>query len=95
MNWLSFYAYLLPSILCSLCNFPETKSGRVKRFASVNDETYDNNLVSVPVDYGFNEEVENIGNETLGEVNENDETANNKQIQIIRKSNDKVTKVFK
>ena len=93
MKWLSFYAYLLPSILSLLCKIPETKSGRVKRFASVNDETYDNNLVSVPVDYGFNEEVENIGNETIGEINENDETANNKQIQIIRKSNDKVTKV--
>ena len=93
MKWLSFYAYLLPSILCLLCKIPETKSGRIKRFALVNDENYGNNFVSVPVDYGFNEELENIGNETLGEVNENDETANNKQIQIIRKSNDKVTKV--
>ena len=95
MNWLSFYAYLLSSILCLLCNFPETKSGRVKRFASVNEETYDNDLVSVPLDYGLNEEMENIGNETSEEVNDNDQIANNGQIQIIRKSNDKVTKVFR
>ena len=95
MNWLSFYAHLLPSILYLLCNFPETESGRVKRFASNNEEIYGNNLVSVPLDYGLNEEVENIGNETSGEVNENDATANNKQIQIIRKSNDKVTKVLR
>lgn len=95
MNWLCFYAYLLPSILCLLCNFPEAKSGIVKRFAPVNDETYDSNLVGVPLDYELNEEVENIGNETLREVNENDVTANNEQIQIILKSNDKVTKVFR
>ena len=93
MNLLRYNTDLLILWLYLVNNCHETKSGRVKRFVSASGEVNDSILVSVPMNYGLDEEVENIERESSGEVQENDETTNEEQIQIIQKSNDKVTKV--
>ena len=68
-------------------------SGRVKRVVSTNEETLQNDFVSIPLHNGMDEEVENFKNEGSGEEDENDGTIKHEQIQIIQKSPDKMTKV--
>ena len=80
-------------LLFLMCHVLEIKTGRVKRVVSTHEDSEDSNLVSVPLDYGIDEEVENIEEEISGEDEENDLDLEDKQIQIIQKSNNKVTKV--
>ena len=80
-------------LLFLMCHVLEIKTGRVKRVVSTHEELEDSNLVSLSLDYGIDEEVENIEEEISGEDEENDLDSEDKQIQIIQKSNDKVTKV--
>ena len=76
-----------------MCQVIEIKTGRVKRVVSTHEESEDSNLVSVPLDYEIDEEVENIEDEISGEKEENHLDIEDKQIKIIQKSNNKVIKV--
>ena len=80
-------------LLFLMCHVLEIKTGRVKRIVSTHEDSEDSNLVSVPLDYEIDEEVENIEDEISGEKEENDLDIEDKQIKIIQKSNNKVIKV--
>ena len=80
-------------LLFLMCHVLEIKTGRVKRVVSTHEESEDSNLVSVPLDYGIDEEVENIEEEISEEKEEHDLDIEDKQIKIIQKSNNKVIKV--
>ena len=77
-----------------MCNPLLVHSGRVKRVVLTNEEQLQNDLVSMPLDYGMDEEVENIEKEASGEEkDENNEKTEKEQIQVIQKSHNKITKV--
>ena len=77
-----------------MCNSLLVHSGRVKRVVLTNEEQLQNDLVSMPLDYGMDEEVENIEKEASGEEkDENNEKTEKEQIQVIQKSHNKITKV--
>lgn len=80
-------------LLFLMCHVLEIKTGRVKRVVSTHEESEDSNLVSVPLDYEIDEEVENIEEEISEEKEEHDLDIEDKQIKIIQKSNNKVIKV--
>ena len=80
-------------LLFLMCHVLEIKTGRVKRVVSTHEELEDSNLVSVPLDYEIDEEVENIEEEISEEKEEHDLDIEDKQIKIIQKSNNKVIKV--
>ena len=94
MNKIILSIIIITAII-SACHCTKVKSKRVKRIALPNQENGSNMLISIPTQSNQNEEEEILTEDRSenGGQNEGFESSDNVQIQIIQKSQRKVTRV--